>query len=38
MLLELNITDFAIIERLRLTLGPGFNVFTGRRARASQSS
>jgi DNA repair protein RecN (Recombination protein N) len=29
MLLELNITDFAIIERLRLTLGPGFNVFTG---------
>lgn len=29
MLLELNIADFAIIERLRLTLGPGFNVFTG---------
>ena len=29
MLLELSITDFAIIERLRLTLGPGFNVFTG---------
>ncbi len=29
MLLELNITDFAIIERLRLTLRPGFNVFTG---------
>lgn len=29
MLLELNISDFAIIERLRLTLGPGFNVFTG---------
>ena len=29
MLLELNITDFAIIERLRMTLGPGFNVFTG---------
>jgi DNA repair protein RecN (Recombination protein N) len=29
MLLELNITDFAIIERLRLTLGPGFTVFTG---------
>jgi DNA repair protein RecN (Recombination protein N) len=29
MLVELNIRDFAIIERLRLTLGPGFNVFTG---------
>ncbi|MGH2502037.1 MAG: AAA family ATPase, partial [Ktedonobacterales bacterium] len=29
MLVELNISDFAIIERLRLTLGPGFNVFTG---------
>ncbi|HEX9037108.1 MAG TPA: DNA repair protein RecN [Ktedonobacterales bacterium] len=29
MLLELNITDFAIIDRLRLALSPGFNVFTG---------
>jgi DNA repair protein RecN (Recombination protein N) len=29
MLLELNITDFAIIDRLRLRLGEGFNVLTG---------
>src|SRR6185503_1452357 len=29
MLLELNISDFAIIERLRLCLGEGFNVLTG---------
>jgi DNA repair protein RecN (Recombination protein N) len=29
MLLELNITDFAIIERLNLRLGIGFNVLTG---------
>lgn len=29
MLLELNISDFAIIDRLRLTLGSGFNVLTG---------
>jgi DNA repair protein RecN (Recombination protein N) len=29
MLLELNIRDFAIIERLRLQLGTGFNVLTG---------
>jgi DNA repair protein RecN (Recombination protein N) len=29
MLLELNIRDFAIIERLNLRLGTGFNVLTG---------
>jgi DNA repair protein RecN (Recombination protein N) len=29
MLLELNISDFAIIDRLRLRLGEGFNVLTG---------
>lgn len=29
MLVELTITNFAIIERLSLSLGPGFNVFTG---------
>ncbi len=29
MLLELNINDFAIIERLNLRLGAGFNVLTG---------
>src|SRR5215471_17661613 len=29
MLLELNISDFAIIERLHLRLGMGFNVLTG---------
>jgi DNA repair protein RecN (Recombination protein N) len=29
MLLELNITDFAIIERLNLHLGSGFNILTG---------
>lgn len=29
MLLELNISDFAIIERLNLRLGNGFNVLTG---------
>ncbi len=29
MLLELNISDFAIIERLNLRLGQGFNVLTG---------
>ncbi len=29
MLLELTITNFAIIDELRLTLGPQFNVFTG---------
>ena len=29
MLLELNINDFAIIDRLRLQLGNGFNVLTG---------
>jgi DNA repair protein RecN (Recombination protein N) len=29
MLLELTITDFAIIERLRVRLGEEFNVFTG---------
>jgi DNA repair protein RecN (Recombination protein N) len=29
MLLELNISDFAIIERLNLRLGEGFNVLTG---------
>jgi|SRR5579871_641695 DNA repair protein RecN (Recombination protein N) len=29
MLLELAINDFAIIEELRLALGPHFNVFTG---------
>ncbi len=29
MLAELTVSNFAIIERLRLTLGPGFNVFTG---------
>jgi DNA repair protein RecN (Recombination protein N) len=29
MLLELNISDFAIIERLHLRLGAGFNVLTG---------
>src|SRR5262245_7489293 len=29
MLLELNISDFAIIERLHLRLGVGFNVLTG---------
>lgn len=29
MLIELGITDFAIIDRLRLRLGPAFNVITG---------
>lgn len=29
MLTELHITDFAIIDRLDLSLGPGFNVLTG---------
>ncbi len=29
MLVELSIRDFAIIERLRLTFGPGFNALTG---------
>ena len=29
MLLEINISDFAIIERLHLRLGTGFNVLTG---------
>lgn len=29
MLLELTIVDFAIIDRLQLTLAPGFNVLTG---------
>jgi len=29
MLVELEVRDFAIIERLRLRLGPGFNVLTG---------
>src|SRR5215217_8575187 len=29
MLLELNISDFAIIDRLHLRLGEGFNVLTG---------
>lgn len=29
MLTELTISNFAIIERLSLALGPGFNVFTG---------
>ena len=29
MLAELTISNFAIIERLSLALGPGFNVFTG---------
>src|SRR5574340_1586505 len=29
MLAELTISHFAIIERLSLSLGPGFNVFTG---------
>ena len=29
MLLELSIRDFAIIDRLRLTFGPGFNALTG---------
>ncbi|MBK9711857.1 MAG: DNA repair protein RecN [Kouleothrix sp.] len=29
MLLEINISDFAIIDRLRLQLGEGFNVLTG---------
>src|ERR671922_200002 len=29
MLLELNISDFAIIERLNVRLGAGFNVLTG---------
>ncbi|HEV7126033.1 MAG TPA: DNA repair protein RecN, partial [Ktedonobacterales bacterium] len=29
MLLELSITNFAIIDQLRLRLGPDFNVFTG---------
>ncbi|MDP9373118.1 MAG: DNA repair protein RecN [Chloroflexota bacterium] len=29
MLLELNIRDFAIIDRLRLPFGPGFNALTG---------
>lgn len=29
MLAELTVTNFAIIERLSLALGPGFNVFTG---------
>jgi len=28
-LLELTVTDLALIERLRLELGPGLNVFTG---------
>jgi DNA repair protein RecN (Recombination protein N) len=28
-LLELSVTDLALIERLRLELAPGFNVFTG---------
>ena len=28
-LLELTVTDLALIERLRLTLGPGLNVITG---------
>ena len=28
-LLELTVTDLALIERLRLTLAPGLNVFTG---------
>ena len=29
MLIELSITSFAIIDQLRLTLGPNFDVFTG---------
>ena len=29
MLLELNIRDFAIIDRLQLQLSPAFNVLTG---------
>lgn len=29
MLIELNITNYAVIDTLRLTLGPGFNVLTG---------
>ena len=29
MLLELSIRDFAIIDRLRVDFGPGFNVLTG---------
>src|SRR5206468_1289542 len=29
MLIELNVQNFAVIERLRLELGPGFNVLTG---------
>ncbi|MBI5902615.1 MAG: DNA repair protein RecN [Deltaproteobacteria bacterium] len=29
MLLELNIKDFAIIDRLSITFGPGLNIFTG---------
>ena len=29
MLVELSIRDFAIIERLRVTFGPGFNALTG---------
>ncbi len=29
MLLELNIRDFAIIDRLRVDFGPGFNALTG---------
>ncbi|MBA2381753.1 MAG: AAA family ATPase, partial [Chloroflexi bacterium] len=28
-LLELTVTDLALIERLRLELAPGLNVFTG---------
>ena len=28
-LLELTVTDLALIDRLRLTLGPGLNVITG---------
>lgn len=29
MLIELNISNYAVIDGLRLTLGPGFNVLTG---------
>lgn len=29
MLIELNISNYAVIDTLRLTLGPGFNVLTG---------
>ena len=29
MLVELSIRDFAIIDRLRLVFGPGFNALTG---------